>query len=60
VEKTDAKPAPSTFKDRLDFTEKDLILSALKEAKGNKSKASEILGISRPWLYAKMKKYQLN
>jgi PAS domain S-box-containing protein len=60
VEKTDAKPAPSTFKDRLDFTEKDLILSALKEAKGNKSKASEILGISRPWLYAKLKKYQLN
>ncbi len=49
----------STYKDRMVSTEKDMILSALKEAKGNKTKASEILGISRPWLYAKMKKYQL-
>ncbi|MEH7009588.1 sigma 54-interacting transcriptional regulator [Neobacillus niacini] len=50
----------STYKDRMVSTEKDMIISALKEAKGNKTKASEILGISRPWLYAKMKKYQLN
>lgn len=59
-EEIDTKQAPSTYKDRLDSTEKDMILAALKEAKGNKSKASEILGISRPWLYAKMKKYQLS
>ncbi|WHZ05602.1 helix-turn-helix domain-containing protein [Neobacillus sp. YX16] len=50
----------STYKDRMVTTEKDMIISALKESKGNKTKASEILGISRPWLYAKMKKYQLN
>ena len=41
-------------------TEKDVIITALKEAKGNKTKASQLLGISRPWLYAKMKKYNLN
>lgn len=55
-----SQPVLSTFKDRMGTTEKDMIISALKEAKGNKTKASEILGISRPWLYAKMKKYQLN
>ncbi len=43
----------------LDSTEKDLILLALKEANGNKTKASKILGISRPWLYSKMRKYQI-
>jgi transcriptional regulator with PAS, ATPase and Fis domain len=51
--------AAPTYKERLLSTEKDMIISALKEAKGNKSKASQLLGISRPWLYAKMKKYQL-
>lgn len=50
----------STYKEKIGSTEKDMIISALTEAKGNKTKASEILGISRPWLYAKMKKYQLN
>ncbi|WP_397538035.1 sigma 54-interacting transcriptional regulator [Rummeliibacillus pycnus] len=49
----------STYKDMLDTTEKDLIILALKEAKGNKTKASQLLGISRPWLYAKMKKYHI-
>ncbi|HWI47141.1 MAG TPA: sigma 54-interacting transcriptional regulator [Rummeliibacillus sp.] len=48
-----------TYKDMLDTTEKDLIILALKEAKGNKTKASQLLGISRPWLYAKMKKYHI-
>lgn len=48
-----------TYKDRLNTTEKDLIILALKEAKGNKTKASQLLGISRPWLYAKMRKYQI-
>lgn len=40
--------------------EKELILQALREANGNKAQASRILGISRTWLYAKMKKYELN
>ena len=57
---TAPKQSASTYKNRLDSTEKDLILSALNEAKGNKTKACQLLGISRPWLYAKMKKYQIN
>lgn len=55
-----ASPTTSTYKNMIHSTEKDLIITALKEAKGNKTKASQLLGISRPWLYAKMKKYDLN
>lgn len=58
-EKTLPQQVPSTYKDKLLSTEKEVIISALKEAKGNKTKASQLLGISRPWLYAKMKKYEL-
>lgn len=38
-------------------TEKELIQKALQDANGNKAQASRLLGISRTWLYAKMKKY---
>ena len=48
-----------TFKEIIHSTEKDRITLALKEAKGNKTAASKLLGISRPWLYAKIKKYGL-
>lgn len=48
-----------TFKDTIHSTEKEMIIAALNEAKGNKTKASKLLGISRPWLYAKIKKYGL-
>lgn len=51
--------SPLTYKERIKTTEKDMIIAALKEANGNKSKASQLLGISRPWLYAKLKKYNL-
>lgn len=47
------------FISSMEKTEKELILTALREAHGNKAQASRILGISRTWLYAKMKKYQL-
>ncbi len=63
IEKEIAAPVmqpASTYKQMLHSTEKDMIISALEEAKGNKTKASQLLGISRPWLYAKMKKYQLD
>lgn len=49
----------STYKDKIHTNEKEIIITALKEAKGNKTKASQLLGISRPWLYAKIKKYNL-
>ncbi len=40
--------------------ERDLVVRALKETMGNKSKAAEMLGISRPRLYKKMELYDLN
>jgi len=40
--------------------EKEVILKVLKEAKGNFSKASKVLGIDRSTLYRKIKKYQLS
>ncbi|QOV13066.1 sigma-54-dependent Fis family transcriptional regulator [Viridibacillus arvi] len=44
----------------IDHKEKELILAALKETNGNKAKASRILGISRTWLYEKIKKYNIS
>lgn len=41
-------------------SEKEQIVSALVNAKGNKAKASRELGISRTWLYKKIKEYQIN
>lgn len=40
--------------------ERELIIRALKESRGNKSKAAEILGISRPRLYKKIDQYKIN
>ncbi len=47
------------MKGTIQETEKDMIIAALRTANGNKSQASKLLGISRPWLYAKIKKYEL-
>ena len=41
----------------LDARERDAILSALVKSCGNKRKAAELLGIHRPTLYSKMKRY---
>lgn len=43
----------------MDTKEKELIINALEESNGNKAKASRILGISRTWLYEKLKKYNI-
>ena len=40
--------------------EKEVILKALKEAKGNISKASRVLGIDRSTLYRKIEKYKIS
>jgi transcriptional regulator with GAF, ATPase, and Fis domain len=50
--KANEKTAPTqlitTYKEMLHDKEKDLIIAALKEAKFNKTKASQVLGKSRP------------
>jgi DNA-binding NtrC family response regulator len=42
-----------------DQHEREVILTALEQAGGNKAKAARILGISRSWLYAKMNRVGL-
>ena len=46
-----------SLKDGLKDPEKEIILSALREANGNRSKAAEKLGVNRTTLYNKMRKY---
>jgi transcriptional regulator with PAS, ATPase and Fis domain len=48
-----------TLRDIVEETEKEMILTVLKETKGNKLKTSEILDISRSSLYDKLEKYGL-
>jgi DNA-binding NtrC family response regulator len=43
----------------LDDLERNAILQALAECRGNKKKAAELLGIQRPTLYNKMKRYAI-
>ena len=43
----------------LEEMEKNYILRVLKEANGNQSRASQLLGIDRKTLYLKLKKYGL-
>jgi transcriptional regulator of acetoin/glycerol metabolism len=44
----------------LEEMEKNYILRVLKEAGGNQSKASQLLGIDRKTLYLKLKKYGIS
>ena len=43
----------------LDDMERETILQALTQTHGNKKKAAELLGIQRPTLYNKMKRYAI-
>ncbi len=43
----------------LDDMERDAIIQALAQCHGNKKKAAQILGIQRPTLYNKMKRYAI-
>ncbi|MEK6682323.1 MAG: sigma 54-interacting transcriptional regulator, partial [Nitrospirota bacterium] len=47
------------LQDRMGDFEKNYIIDVLKKAKGNKTKAAEILNISRKNLWEKMRKYNL-
>ena len=48
-----------SLSDVKDDTEKKIVLAALKECGGNKSRAAQMLGISRTMLYKKLEKYAL-
>jgi DNA-binding NtrC family response regulator len=50
-----ARPGVQT----LDDVERDTILQALAQCHGNKKKAAELLGIQRPTLYNKLKRYAI-
>lgn len=50
---------PPTYYEARDTQEKNAIINALKETNGNKAAASRLLGISRTWLYAKIKQYEI-
>jgi len=54
-----ASAVGSFFKKSVAQFEKDLIMKALRDAGGNRSKAAEMLGIYRRLLYAKIKEYAL-
>jgi two-component system phosphoglycerate transport system response regulator PgtA len=49
-----------SLKERIEETEKGIIVDALRASKGNKRKAAQYLGLQRSVLYLKMKKYNLN
>lgn len=51
--------SPRSGVQSLDDLERTAILQALAECRGNKKKAAELLGIQRPTLYNKMKRYAI-
>jgi two-component system response regulator AtoC len=55
-----AAAAEMSMNPSLEEMEKNYILRVLKEAGGNQSKASQLLGIDRKTLYLKLKKYDIN
>jgi two-component system response regulator AtoC len=58
-EEGDVSAERSFFKKSVSQFEKDLIMKALRDAGGNRSKAAKMLGIYRRLLYAKIKEYRL-
>src|SRR5436190_13562091 len=52
-------PPPRQGVQSLDDMEKSTILQALAQCHGNKKKAAELLGIQRPTLYNKLKRYAI-
>jgi two-component system response regulator HydG len=53
-------PLNTAISEVVEELERDLILKALREAKNNKSKAAELLKISRKSLHNKLKKYNIS
>ena len=59
LQQTERGAPPRTGVRSLDDVERNTILQALAECHGNKKKAAELLGIQRPTLYNKMKRYAI-
>src|SRR6266481_4781458 len=59
LQQTERGVPPPTGVQTLDDVERNTILQALAECHGNKKKAAELLGIQRPTLYNKMRRYAI-
>src|SRR5881398_943397 len=59
LQQTELGGLPRKAGQTLDDLERNAILQALAECRGNKKKAAELLGIQRPTLYNKLKRYAI-
>ena len=59
LQQTERGAPPRRGVQSLDDVERNTILQALAECHGNKKKAAELLGIQRPTLYNKLKRYAI-
>ncbi len=59
LQQTERGAPPRTGVQSLDDVERNTILQALAQCHGNKKRAAELLGIQRPTLYNKMKRYAI-
>ena len=59
LQQTELAALPRSGVQSLDDVERTAIIQALAECHGNKKKAAELLGIQRPTLYNKMKRYAI-
>ena len=59
LQKTELAPASAGSAQNLNDLERNAILQALAQCHGNKKKAAQVLGIQRPTLYNKMKRYAI-
>jgi len=60
LQQTELGALPRTGVQSLDDVERTTILQALAQCHGNKKKAAELLGIQRPTLYNKLKRYAID
>jgi DNA-binding NtrC family response regulator len=59
LQKAEIGALPKSGVQSLDELERNAILQALAQCHGNKKKAAELLGIQRPTLYNKLKRYAI-